>query len=385
MADKFNDDFMNVMGLRWANANELNPDDPYYSELVKHNPNATYAVDSDGYYVSASRMGSLWDDYVVRQEQPDLATAREVEREAADRYVHSIGITQADRQQVNNLGRLGLLTVGTGAMIPAAMASPLPLAMGLAGGLIGDWVGNNIVNYASNGEYNTWGDMIADKTNNLIEADNAQITNPLALAGAIAGGGINKRPFDVGELVDLNGSWNNWGDEHLVQFGDNVVYKIPKTVDDVPESFTSPSNIRYKHAVRKRLRDNQVPGFEPYEYAGYIKSERGYTPVYKQNKLETRGLRTPEDLQFNEEALADIEAQMANNPGRWESWNVGDYNLAHNIGKNADGVGKLYDVNKDRSALDALKEAVMWRFNPYSIGTPVVSNRLLNNVNENNR
>ena len=79
MVEKFNDDFMNVMGLRWANANELNPDDPYYSELVKHNPNATYAVDSDGYYVSASRMGSLWDDYVVRQEQPDLATAREVE------------------------------------------------------------------------------------------------------------------------------------------------------------------------------------------------------------------------------------------------------------------------------------------------------------------
>ncbi|MBR5725600.1 MAG: hypothetical protein IKX56_02580 [Muribaculaceae bacterium] len=46
---------------------------------MRHNPNGMYAVDAHNNYVPASRMESLWTDYLARQDQPDIATAREVE------------------------------------------------------------------------------------------------------------------------------------------------------------------------------------------------------------------------------------------------------------------------------------------------------------------
>lgn len=126
--------------------------------------------------------------------------------------------------------------------------------------------------------------------------------------------------------------------------------KIPKsrvTPENVePKTYRSLNWWSYAPAVRKKLRFNEVPGTEPYEYAGYLKTNRGYTPVFRQNKLTTMGIMDEKGRIFNREAYSDIERQMENHPGPWKMWyDVQDYDLGHNIGKNAAGEGKLFDAN----------------------------------------
>ena len=128
---KYNDTFMNEMGLRWVPANQVLGD--YREDVMKHDPDGIYAVDSNNNYVPASRMESLWTDYLARQDQPDIAAAREIElaqqHRANERFNKSV-----------DAAIIGLMSIP--GLIPVA-GTVLPLlAPGTVGGtLIGETAG----------------------------------------------------------------------------------------------------------------------------------------------------------------------------------------------------------------------------------------------------
>ena len=57
---------------------------------MKHDPNGKYAVDVHNNYVPVSRLESLWTDYLIRQDQPEIGEAAHISKLAADRQVHNI-------------------------------------------------------------------------------------------------------------------------------------------------------------------------------------------------------------------------------------------------------------------------------------------------------
>lgn len=135
--------------------------------------------------------------------------------------------------------------------------------------------------------------------------------------------------------------WKDWGAESLVRWDDDFFYKVPKIEGSAGEIKTFPNHgFRYRYAVEDKLAANKIPSFEPYEYIGYHTTDKGYLPVFRQKKLSIKNMLTPEGKQFNKEAYNDIVSELEKHP----NWNVFDYNLGHNIGKNEEGVGKLYDA-----------------------------------------
>ena len=149
-------------------------------------------------------------------------------------------------------------------------------------------------------------------------------------------------------------TFNNWGSESLTHLTKDYVVKVPKQsktpVDVGPKTFDD-LGWRYRAAVNQKLSANKIAGFEPYEYIGYHTTEDGYVPVFRQKRLTLMGENTPEGKIFNEDALSDIEREMRTHSGLWKSWNIGDYGPAHNIGKNAEGVGRLFDANYAREPI----------------------------------
>lgn len=71
----YSDDFMDYYGYSWVPANQIYPSDPYFRQIQEHNPNGTYAVDSNGYYVPASIMKKEWDFYNSAPSMNNPATA----------------------------------------------------------------------------------------------------------------------------------------------------------------------------------------------------------------------------------------------------------------------------------------------------------------------
>lgn len=172
-----------------------------------------------------------------------------------------------------------------------------------------------------------------------------------SFAGSLLGGAnfLKKKDFNYGNrlyhLEDKN-IWNDWGSEsYVTQVGDYFL-KVPKTPN-------KELGFSFSKAVRKKLRFNELPTSVPYEYAGYIRRKGGYSPVYKQRKVETRGTSTVEDRQFNKDVFNDIQQTFRkngysanlNHAGASNKWyNVQDYSPeSHNIGM-LDGKGKLYDA-----------------------------------------
>lgn len=143
---------------------------------------------------------------------------------------------------------------------------------------------------------------------------------------------------------------------------------MSRTPEDVGPRIFSDLGWKYRAAVNKKLAANKIAGFEPYEYIGYHTTSKGYIPVFRQKKLAVMGDRTPEGIKFNEEALADIETEMKANSGLWKSWGISDYGPGHNIGKNAEGVGKLFDASYSREPVTWIMQNFprKWEFNPIS-------------------
>ena len=164
-------------------------------------------------------------------------------------------------------------------------------------------------------------------------------------------------------------NWNNWGSESLTRLTDNYALKVPKAkttpVDVAPKSY-SDLGWNYRAAVNAKLAANRIPGFEPYEYIGYHTTKDGYVPVFRQNKLALMGMRTPEGAVFNNEAIADIEREMSTHPGLWKNWRIGDYSPGHNIGKNAEGTGRLYDASYRRELITRMMQNFprKWEISP---------------------
>ena len=89
------------------------------------------------------------------------------------------------------------------------------------------------------------------------------------------------------------------------------------------------------------------------------------------------GMRTPEGAVFNNEAMADIEREMSTHPGLWKNWDIGDYAPGHNIGKNAEGVGRLYDAYYRRDLSTVIEQFIprKWEISP--IGSArIIGNRI---------
>lgn len=113
-------------------------------------PNGTYAVDANNNYVPASRMESLWTDYLTRQEQPDIATAREVELAQQHRA------NERFNNQLDNAA-FGLMT--TPLLVPA-LANPLTTLAGIGGGLLFQNTENKLIANLSDGKYHNWNEFV---------------------------------------------------------------------------------------------------------------------------------------------------------------------------------------------------------------------------------
>ncbi len=261
----------------------------------------------------------------------------------------------------------------------AGMANGFDAAANMVGGYSswGEGV-SDVVNQATglNPQDSWWGQFLAESTNPGWQFGSTRfgwdlLPFPIVPSkGSVQmNHGRNFGPFEPE-------NWNNWGSESLTQLTNKYAVKVPKqsktSVDVGPKSYDD-MGWRYIRGVNKKLAANKIPGFEPYEYIGYHTTKDGYVPVFRQKKLTVADARTPEGIRFNEEAMADIKKEMASHSGLWKSWGVGDYGLGHNIGKNAEGIGKMYDANYTR-------EPLTWFFQNFPRKweiSPVGSSRLI--------
>jgi hypothetical protein len=86
----------------------------------------------------------------------------------------------------------GLWSAGK-ALLRKQLAPIIRLGAGMAGGIGGMYAGDKLVHTLSDGKYDTWGDMIQDKTKGAIGSTLAHLSNPLAILGGFVGGwGANK-------------------------------------------------------------------------------------------------------------------------------------------------------------------------------------------------
>ena len=64
---------------------------------------------------------------------------------------------------------------------------------GMAGGIGGMYAGDKLVHTLSDGKYDTWGNMVQDKTKGAFGSTLSHLSNPLAILGGFVGGwGANK-------------------------------------------------------------------------------------------------------------------------------------------------------------------------------------------------
>ena len=103
-------------------------------------------------------------------------------------------IASAVSNKMNEVGN----TIGTTALIggmtvPALVASPVAFAGGMLGGILGAKATDKIVDWGTNGKYNTWADLLVDKADTkYINHNIAEILNPGALVGGTVGGIFTK-------------------------------------------------------------------------------------------------------------------------------------------------------------------------------------------------
>lgn len=181
-----------------------------------------------------------------------------------------------------------------------------------------------------------------------------------------------ERQMNVGNnLGKFNAAeWSNWGSESLVKPVGDYMYKVSKrstTPRDVGPKVFRDFTRGYKRHINHKLAANQIPSFEPYEYIGYFTTDKGITPVFRQRKLVTKGLIERDGVNFNREAMEDMEKAARNTPGLWQLWGVSDLDYAHNIGKTSDGVGRSFDAmyHVDPYTRARMNFPHVWNFNPF--------------------
>lgn len=121
--------------------------------------------------------------------------AKQLESEGKTEEAKEIRATMldstVDAAMMAGLGK-GLWGAGK-ALFRKQLAPIIRLGAGMAGGIGGMYAGDKLVHTLSDGKYDTWGDMIQDKTKGAIGSTLAHLSNPLAILGGFAGGwGANK-------------------------------------------------------------------------------------------------------------------------------------------------------------------------------------------------
>lgn len=82
----------------------------------------------------------------------------------------------------------GVLGAGK-ALLRKQLMPTIRLIGGMAGGIGGMYAGDKLVHALSDGKYDTWGDMVQDKTKGIVTPTLAYLSNPLAILGGFAGAG----------------------------------------------------------------------------------------------------------------------------------------------------------------------------------------------------
>lgn len=103
-------------------------------------------------------------------------------------------IASAVSNKMNEVGNtIGTTALIGGMTIPALVASPVAFAGGMLGGILGAKATDKIVDWGTNGKYNTWSDWLVDKADTkYINHNIAEILNPGALVGGTVGGIFTK-------------------------------------------------------------------------------------------------------------------------------------------------------------------------------------------------
>ena len=254
-------------------------------------------------------------------------------------------------------------------------------------------LGGTAVDVATNmvTPYNNWAEGVADITG--MPEFVAGFTNPGYMFGTqrfgwdlvpsplvpSRGSAQMNHGRNFGEFNPDN--WNNWGSESLTQLINKYAVKVPKQrrtpVDVGPKTYND-LGWKYMWGVNSKLAANKIPGFEPYEYIGYHTTKDGFVPVFRQKRLAVMEDHTSEGAKFNKEALADIEKEMATHSGLWKSWGVGDYGLGHNIGKNEEGLGRLFDATYAREPITWIMQNFPHKWEVSPIGVSRIINNQLN-------
>ena len=144
-------------------------------------------------------------------------------------------IASAVSNKMNEVGNtIGTTALIGGMTIPALAASPVAFVGGLLGSVLGAKATDKIVDWGTNGKYNTWADLLVDKADTkYINHNIAEILNPGALVGGTVGGIFTK---PAASWAYRNGKYAyNTKFKGVAKGGDMSEY-VPQTIKNQVES-----------------------------------------------------------------------------------------------------------------------------------------------------
>ena len=144
-------------------------------------------------------------------------------------------IASAVSNKMNEVGNIiGTTALIGGMTVPALVASPIAFAGGMFGSYLGAKATDKIVDWSTEGKYNTWSDWLVDKADTkYINHNIAEMLNPGALVGGTVGGIFTK---PAASWAYRNGKYAyNTKFKGVAKGGDMSEY-VPQTIKNQVES-----------------------------------------------------------------------------------------------------------------------------------------------------
>lgn len=212
----------------------------------------------------------------------------------------------------------GVLGAGK-ALLRKQLMPTIRLGAGMAGGIGGMYVGDKLVHTLSDGKYDTWGDMIQDKTKGIVTPTLAYLSDPLVILGGFAGGwGANKAYTGTkrGKIDVLSGALDGMIDNAKLD---------PSFIDQAAFlgkfGWGPKQTVSYRHGSDKPDLKVFEPKFDrwdvkhgasPYQY--FVTDQT--TPVNRNNMMDLRPMQYTGELVFEKPMVQVGEIRVKGPDGR---------------------------------------------------------------------
>lgn len=212
----------------------------------------------------------------------------------------------------------GVLNAGK-ALLRKQLMPTIRLGVGMAGGVGGMYVGDKLVHTLSDGKYDTWGEMIQDKTKGIVTPTLAHLSNPLAILGGFVGaGGAGKAYAGTkrGKIDVLSGALD--GQIENTKLG-------PSFIDQASFlgkfGWAPKQTVSYRHGSLdpdlkvfepKFDRWDVKHGASPYQY--FVTDQT--TPVDRNNMMDLRPMQYTGELVFEKPMVQVGEIRVKGPDGR---------------------------------------------------------------------